>query len=221
MSRRVSVGVLVSGNGTNLQALIDASRAPDFPARIAVAVSNNPAAHGLERARQAQIPAVVVDQARFAVREQFEQALLEALRQHQIKLLCLAGFMRILSPGFLSSFGGPVLNIHPALLPSFPGLHAPRQALEHGVKISGCTVHLVDAGTDTGPIIVQSAVPVLPTDDEASLAARILREEHRIYPLAVRWVAEEAITLRGRVVQLPGLPEVSDLTLRNPGKRVP
>ncbi len=217
----MSVGVLVSGNGTNLQALIDASRAPDFPARIAIAVSNNPAAHALERARQAQIPAVVVDQAKFALREQFEQALLEALRQHQIKLLCLAGFMRILSPGFLSSFGGPVLNIHPALLPSFPGLDAPRRALEHGVKISGCTVHLVDAGTDTGPIIVQSAVPVLSTDDEASLAARILREEHRIYPLALRWVAEEAITLRGRVVQLPGLPEVSDLTLRNPGKRVP
>ncbi len=221
MSGRLRVGVLVSGNGSNLQALIDASRAADFPARIAVVVSNNPAAYALERARQAQIPAVVVDQARFTSREQLEDALLDALRQHQIELLCLAGFMRILSPGFLSSFGGAVLNIHPALLPSFPGLHAPRRALEHGVKISGCTVHLVDAGTDTGPIIVQAAVPVLPTDDEASLAARILREEHRIYPLAVRWVAEEAITLRGRVVELQGLPEVSDLTLRNPGKRVP
>ncbi|HEX4802746.1 MAG TPA: phosphoribosylglycinamide formyltransferase [Myxococcaceae bacterium] len=221
MSGRLRVGVLVSGNGTNLQALIDAARAPDYPAGIALVLSNNPAAYALERARQAQIPAVVVDQAKLGLREQLEQALLDALRQHEVQLLCLAGFMRILSPGFLSSFGGPVLNIHPALLPSFPGLHAPRQALEHGVKISGCTVHLVDAGTDTGPIIVQAAVPVLPGDDEASLAARILREEHRIYPLAVRWVAEKAITLRGRVVRLQGVPEVADCALRNPGKRVP
>ena len=217
----MSVGVLVSGKGTNLQALIDASFAPDFPARIAVVVSNNPGSYALQRARQAQIPAVVVEQVRFASREQLEQALLDALRQHDVQLLCLAGFMRILSPWFLSSFGGPVLNIHPALLPSFPGLHATRQALEHGVKISGCTVHLVDAGTDTGPIIVQAAVPVLPADDEASLGARIQHEEHRIYPLALRWVAEKAIALRGRVVQLDGLPEVSDQALRNPGKRVP
>ena len=221
MNGRVRVGVLVSGNGTNLQALIEAARAPDYPAAIALVLSNNPAAYALERARQALIPAGIVDQARFPLREHLEQALLDGLRQHDVQLLCLAGFMRILSPAFLSSFGGPVLNIHPALLPSFPGLHAPRQALEHGVKISGCTVHLVDTGTDTGPIIIQAAVPVLPGDDEASLAARILREEHRIYPLAVRWVAEEAITLRGRVVQLQGIPEVADCVLRNPGKRVP
>jgi len=211
----------VTGPGTHLQALIEAARAPDYPAAISLVLSNNPAAYALERARQAQIPAVVVDHARFPLREHLEQALLDTLRQHDVQLLCLAGFMRILSPGFLSSFGGPVLNIHPALLPSFPGLHAPRQALEHGVKISGCTVHLVDAGTDTGPIIIQAAVPVLPGDDEASLAGRILREEHHIYPLAVRWVAEEAITLRGRVVQLQGVPEVADFALRNPGKRVP
>ena len=221
MNGRVRVGVLVSGKGTNLQALIEAARAPDYPAAISLVLSNNPAAYALERARQAQIPAVVVDHARFPLREHLEQALLDTLRQHDVQLLCLAGFMRILSPGFLSSFGGPVLNILPALLPSFPGLHAPRQALEHGVKISGCTVHLVDAGTDTGPIIIQAAVPVLPGDDEASLAGRILREEHHIYPLAVRWVAEEAITLRGRVVQLQGVPEVADFAHRNPGKRVP
>jgi len=195
VSPRMSVGVLVSGKGTNLQALIDASRVPDFPARIAVVVSNNPAAYALERARQAQIPAVVIDQAKFALREQIERALLDALRQHDVRLLCLAGFMRILSPWFLSSFGGPVLNIHPALLPSFPGLHATRQALEHGVKISGCTVHLVDAGTDTGPIIAQAPVLVLDDDTEASLSARILQKEHELLPTVLQWIVEGRVEI--------------------------
>ncbi len=215
------VGVLVSGNGSNLQALIDASAAPDYPARIALVISNNPNAFALERARQANIPAVVLEHGSFASREQFEDALLDALEQAEVELLCLAGFMRILSLHFLRLFTGHVLNIHPALLPSFPGLHAARQALAHGVKISGCTVHFVDAGTDTGPIVVQSAVPVLPGDDEDALAARILREEHQIYPMAVRWVAEGAVALEGRVVQVRGVPEIADRALRNPGRRLP
>lgn len=215
------MGILASGRGTNLQALIDASAAPGYPAKIAVVLSNRPGAYALERARQAGIPTGVVDESRLALRENLEKTLLGSLREYDVELLCLAGFMRILSPEFLSAFGGPVLNIHPALLPSFPGLHAVRRALEHGVKISGCTVHLVDAGTDTGPIIIQAAVPVLAGDDESALSQRILREEHRIFPLALRWVAEQAITLRGRVVELQGAPEVSELALRNPGKRVP
>ncbi len=215
------VGVLVSGNGSNLQALIDACAAPDYPARIALVISNNPNAFALERARQANIPAVVLEHGSFASREQFEDALLDALEQAEVELLCLAGFMRILSLHFLRLFTGHVLNIHPALLPSFPGLHAARQALAHGVKISGCTVHFVDAGTDTGPIVVQSAVPVLPGDDEDALAARILREEHQIYPMAVRWVAEGAVALEGRVVQVRGVPEIADRALRNPGRRLP
>ncbi len=165
MSQKHSVGVLVSGSGTNLQALIDASAADDYPARVAVVISNNAAARALQRAEQASIPTVLLDPAGFPTRDQFENALLEKLEAFKVKLLCLAGFMRILSPRFLKAFPGQILNIHPALLPSFPGLHAPRQALAHGVKISGCTVHFVDAGTDTGPIIVQAAVPVLPGDD--------------------------------------------------------
>jgi phosphoribosylglycinamide formyltransferase-1 len=217
----LSIGVLVSGNGTNLQALIDASAAADYPARIAVVISNNAAAFALKRAEQANIPTALLDRASFPTRDQFENALLEKLEECKVQLLCLAGFMRILSPRFLKLFPGQVLNIHPALLPSFPGLHAQRQALAHGVKISGCTVHFVDAGTDTGPIIVQAAVPVLPGDDETALAARIQREEHRIFPLAVRWVAEGLVSLQGRVVQFRGEPEISDQALRNPGRRLP
>lgn len=221
MSRRVAVGVLASGRGTNLQTLINACAAPDYPAKIAIVLSNKEDAPALERARQAHIPAELIDERIFAARQSLEEALLAAIREHGVELLCLAGFMRLLSPAFLTTFGRPVLNIHPALLPSFPGLHAVRQALEHGVKISGCTVHLVDAGTDSGPIIVQAAVPVLPGDDEAALSARILREEHRIFPLALRWVAQQAIRVHGRVVELQGAPELSDGALRNPGKPLP
>jgi len=221
VSQPIRVGVLVSGNGSNLQALIDASAARDYPARISLVISNNPSAFALRRAQQANIPTIVLEHGSFATRDQFEDALLQALQKHDVQLLCLAGFMRLLSPRFLRLFRGQVLNIHPALLPSFPGLHAPRQALAHGVKISGCTVHFVDEGTDTGPIILQAAVPVLPGDDEAALAARILQEEHFIYPTAVRWVAEGAVSLNGRMVRVQGEPEISDHALRNPGRRVP
>ena len=206
MSQRLSIGVLASGSGTNLQALIDASAADDYPAKVAVVISNNAAARALQRAEQARISTVLLDAVGFPTRDQFENALLERLEAFQVKLLCLAGFMRILSP---------------RVLKAFPGLHATRQALAHGVKISGCTVHFVDAGTDTGPIIVQAAVPVLPGDDEASLAARIQKEEHRIFPLAVRWVAEGLVSLQGRVVQFRGEPGMSDQALRNPGRRLP
>lgn len=213
--------MLVSGNGSNLQALIDACAAPDYPAQIVLVISNNPRAFALSRAREAKLPALVIDHGAFATRDEFEAAVLRALADYHVDLLCLAGFMRLLSPGFLRSFRGRVMNIHPALLPSFPGLHGARQALAHGVKITGCTVHFVDEGTDTGPIIVQTAVPVLPDDDESSLAARILAEEHRIYPLAVRWFAEGAMTIHGRRVSVRGAPEWTGHSLRNPGRRLP
>jgi phosphoribosylglycinamide formyltransferase 1 len=198
----VKVGVLVSGGGTNLQALLDASASADFPASISVVLSNNPAAYALERARKAGVATAVIEHKAFAQRAAFEAALVEQLRRHEVDVVCLAGFMRILGGDFLRAFPGKVLNIHPALLPAFPGLHAARQALEHGAKLAGCTVHFVDEGTDTGPIVIQAAVPVLSGDDEAALSARIQLQEHRIYPLALRWLAEGRISVTGRRIVL-------------------
>src|SRR5712664_3384216 len=153
----------------------------------------------------------------FQVREDSEQALLDGRTEHRAELVCLAGFMRILSPGFLRMFRGQILNIHPSLLPAFPGLHAPKQALIHGVKITGCTVHFVDEATDNGPILVQAAVPVLPGDTEESLAARIQVEEHRIYPMAVRWVATQLVVREDRRTRVYAKPAIFGLSLLNPG----
>jgi phosphoribosylglycinamide formyltransferase-1 len=215
---RVNIAVLVSGGGTNLQALLDAAASPDFPARIALVVSNLPTAYALERARAVGVATAVLEPKTFAGKEAFEQALVETLKNHSVEWVCLAGFMRLLGPTFLNAFPHRVLNIHPSLLPTFPGLHAVRQALQHGVKLSGCTVHLVDAGTDTGPILGQSAVPVLPDDDEARLAARILAEEHRLYPLILRLSVEGKIRVSGRIAHAQALPGAGELTLRNPGR---
>jgi phosphoribosylglycinamide formyltransferase 1 len=215
---RARLGVLVSGSGSNLQALLDACSQPDYPAEVACVVSNVPTAFALERARKARVPSVVVlEHKAFASRADFERAIGEELRKAGVEWVCLAGFMRLLSADFLAGFPGRVLNIHPALLPAFPGLHAQRQALEHGVKIAGCTVHFVDAGTDTGPIIAQAAVPVLPRDDEESLSARILREEHRLYPLAVRLAVMGKVTMQGTRTQVDAEATTGELSLRNPG----
>jgi phosphoribosylglycinamide formyltransferase 1 len=214
---RVRLGVLVSGGGSNLQALLEASAAADYPAEVACVVSNVPTAFALERARKAGVPALVVDHKAFGARPDFERALGEALRVAGVEWVCLAGFMRLLSADFLAGFPGRVLNIHPSLLPAFPGLHAPRQALERGVKVAGCTVHFVDAGTDSGPIIAQAAVPVLPGDDEASLSARILAEEHRLYPLAVRLAVTGKVTLEGTRTRVAAPATVGELSLRSPG----
>ncbi|HSP80137.1 MAG TPA: phosphoribosylglycinamide formyltransferase [Myxococcaceae bacterium] len=216
MSGRLKLGVLVSGSGSNLQALLDASARPDFPAEVAVVVSNVPTAFALERARRAGVAAVVLEHKAFGSRAEFEKALAEVLEEAGVELVCLAGFMRLLGADFLARFKGRVLNIHPSLLPAFPGLHAQRQALEHGVKVAGCTVHFVDPGMDTGPIIAQAAVPVLPGDDEATLSARILREEHRLYPLVVRLVAEGAVRQEGRRVVTKTGPAQGEQSLRNP-----
>lgn len=214
---RARLAVLISGSGSNLQALLDACAQADFPAEVACVVSNVPTAFGLERARKAGVPAVALDHKAFGSRGDFERALEEELGKAGVEWVCLAGFMRLLSAEFLARFPGRVLNIHPALLPAFPGLHAPRQALERGVKIAGCTVHFVDAGTDTGPIIAQAAVPVLPGDDEASLSARILVEEHRLYPLAVRLAVTGKVTLEGLRTRVNAQATVGELSLRSPG----
>lgn len=216
MNAKLRVGVLVSGGGTNLQALLDACAQPGFPAEIAMVISNVPTAFALERARQANVAAEVVSHKEFPDRAAFEAALVQRLTAAKVELVCLAGFMRIIGPTFLGAFPHRVLNIHPALLPAFPGMHGPRQALAHGVKIAGCTVHFVDEGTDSGPIVAQAAVPVLPDDDEAALAARILEQEHRLYPQAVRLFAEGALTVEGRTVRIAGGDGASSLALRNP-----
>jgi phosphoribosylglycinamide formyltransferase-1 len=185
-----TLGVLISGRGSNLQAILDAIREGRLKAQVGVVLSNVAGAPGLERARAAGVPAEVLSHKDFPSRERYDEALVERLRSYEVDLVCLAGFMRLFSPQFVRAFPGRILNVHPSLLPAFPGLHAQRQALEHGVKVSGATVHLVDEELDHGPILVQRAVPVLEDDDEESLSARILEQEHRIYPEAIALVLE-------------------------------
>ena len=205
MSGRLRVGVLVSGRGSNLQALLDASARPDYPAEVVVVLSDRERAAALERARAAGVEALYVNPKDFADREAFDLALVRELTARRVGLVCTAGFMRILSVAFTRAFAGRAMNIHPSLLPAFPGLHAQRQALDHGVKIAGATVHFLDDGAvDTGPIILQSSVPVQPDDTEDTLAARILTEEHRLYPEAVRLFAEGRLAIAGRRVVVRG-----------------
>jgi phosphoribosylglycinamide formyltransferase-1 len=208
---RVPVGVLLSGSGTNLQALLDAAADPGFPARICAVISNRRDAYGLERARAAGVPALWIPHRRYPDRPAFEAALTAALREHGARWVACAGFMRILSQAFLGDWPGRVINIHPALLPAFPGVDGQRQALEYGVRIAGATVHFVDAGTDTGPIIAQAAVPVLPGDDREALKDRILAQEHRLYPMALRWAAEGRLAIEGRRVAIDLPPGESAL----------
>jgi phosphoribosylglycinamide formyltransferase-1 len=198
-----NVGVLISGRGTNLQALIDAQREQRLGGQIALVISNVEGAPGLERARQAGITALVRDH-RGRPREAFDSELVEELRAHGCDLVCLAGYMRLLSPLFISAFPSRVLNVHPALLPAFPGLEAQRQAWEYGVKVSGATVHIVDEGLDSGPIVLQEAVPVRDGETAESLAARILEVEHRLYPRAVRLMLSGRYRIEGRRVIAEG-----------------
>jgi phosphoribosylglycinamide formyltransferase 1 len=203
----MKVGVLASGGGTNLQALIDAGARGDLgPARIVVVGTNVPGCGALERATQANIPTFVRSHKDFTTREEFDQVLLDEMRRHGVGLVVLAGFMRLLTPQFLHAFPHRVVNIHPALLPSFPGVHAQKQAFDRGVRFSGCTVHFVDAGTDTGPIIAQAVVPVLGGDDEESLRLRILAEEHRLFPAVIRAIAEGRVSVDDRRVQVREIP---------------
>ena len=199
----VRVAVLISGSGTNLQALIDAT-SDDNPAMIALVVADRHKALGLQRARDAGIPTAVILKRDHDSRERYDEALVQVLRKHEIEWVALAGFMRLVTPILLDAFPWRVLNIHPALLPAFPGLHGQRQAFEYGVKISGATVHFVDTGTDTGPIIAQGAVPLLAGDDEDRARARILRIEHQLYPMVLRWAAEGRLAVTNRNVTVIG-----------------
>jgi phosphoribosylglycinamide formyltransferase-1 len=193
-----ALGVLISGRGSNLQALIDATGGGTLLARIAVVIANKPDAGGLERARAAGIEALVLDHRGFASRDEYDAALVRELRARGVSLVCLAGFMRLVGPQFLDAFPGAILNVHPSLLPAFPGVDAQRQALEYGVKLTGATVHLVTAALDGGPIVLQSSVPVHDDDTVDTLSARILTEEHRIYPEAVRIILDRHWQIDGR-----------------------
>ncbi|MBW2731024.1 MAG: phosphoribosylglycinamide formyltransferase [Deltaproteobacteria bacterium] len=197
-------GVLVSGGGTNLQAILDAHSDGRLQAEIAVVISNRKKAQALERARAAGVPAKVITHHSFPDRQEFEQALIERLAEHQVDWVVLAGFMRVLTPLFLSAFPQRVVNIHPALLPAFPGLDGQGQAFAHGVKVAGCTVHLVDEGTDTGPILAQEAVTVRDDDDLESLKARILEVEHRIFTETLQKIASSELVLEGRRARFVG-----------------
>ena len=191
MSNRIKVGILISGNGTNLQAIIDASQKDSFPAEIAIVISNNPSAYGLKRAISANIPTKVIDHKLFDQREDFDTAVSVELRKADCELICLAGFMRILSEQFVNNWPMRIINIHPSLLPSFKGRNVQKQAIDAEVRIAGCTVHFVISELDAGPIIAQAAVPVLKQDTPASLSARILQQENHIYPLALELTAKK------------------------------
>jgi phosphoribosylglycinamide formyltransferase-1 len=198
----MNLGVLISGRGSNMLSIAAACAREEFPARVAVVVSNVPGAGGLEAAAAMGIPTAVVDHREFADRPAFDRALVQVLRDHDVEAVALAGFMRIVTGTLLDAFPDRVLNIHPSLLPSFPGAHAHRDALAYGAKVSGCTVHLVTEEMDAGPIVVQAAVPVNPGDDEETLAARVLEQEHRLYPEAVRLLAMGRLRVDGRRVEI-------------------
>ena len=205
MSTRTRIAILISGRGSNMVSLIEAAQAPDYPAEIVLVASNRPDAPGLARAAEAGLATAAVDHRAFSDRAAFERALDAELRRHGVDLLVLAGFMRVLTPWFVESWAGRMINIHPSLLPLFRGTHTHAQALDAGVRVHGCTVHFVVPELDAGPIVAQAVVPVLPEDDEDSLSARVLVQEHRIYPAALALVASGRARLDGgRVVFAPG-----------------
>lgn len=204
MSEPLSLSVFISGRGSNLGALIAACRGNDFPARIAMVFSNRADAGGLELARAAGLPVEVVSHRDFPNREAFDAEIMRRLAGYKIDLICLAGFMRLLTPGFVAAWHDRMINIHPSLLPSFPGLDTHARALEAGVKITGCTVHFVRPGMDEGPILIQAAVPVMEQDDEATLAGRVLAAEHQIYPRAIELIARGGMKIEGDRVSFGG-----------------
>jgi phosphoribosylglycinamide formyltransferase-1 len=203
---KLKVGILISGRGSNMAALIRAAETPDYPAEITCVISNVADAPGLETARRAGIATAIVPHRAFPDRETFDRAVSAELTRHDVGLVALAGFLRILSPWFPDKWAGRLINIHPSLLPAFKGLHVQQQAIDAGVRLSGCTVHFVIPNLDAGPIIAQAAVPVLAGDTEDTLAARILRQEHRLYPQVVRWFAEGRISESAGRVEVEGVP---------------
>ncbi|HTZ78714.1 MAG TPA: phosphoribosylglycinamide formyltransferase [Stellaceae bacterium] len=213
---RLKVAVLISGRGSNLQALIDACARPEFPAEIRLVISNDPAAAGLARASEAGIVTRVIPHKEFPDRAAFDGAIDQALAEAGIELVCLAGFMRILGEAFVTRWRDRLINIHPSLLPAFKGLHSHERVLAAGVRFTGCTVHFVRPAMDDGPIIVQAAVPVLPGDDAETLAARVLAAEHQAYPLALRWIAEGRVRVREDRVEVSGAGTMLPAAVLNP-----
>lgn len=199
---KIKLGVLASGNGSNLQAIIDASECGAIPAEVAVVISDQADAFALERARKHNIPALHINIRDFQGKDDFERRIVSELNKQKVDLVCLAGYMRLVGKVMIGAFHNRIMNIHPALLPSFPGLHGQKQAFDYGVRYSGCTVHFVDEGMDTGPIILQAVVPVLPDDSVDDLAARILEQEHKIFPEAIRLFAEGRLSIKGRKVKI-------------------
>ena len=194
----VNIGVLVSGSGTNLQAIIEAIEAGKIEGKICIVISDNPNAYAIKRAKKYNIKTQYINYKEFNNREEYDKKIISLLKEKDCDLVVLAGYMKILTPYFINAYKNKIMNIHPALLPSFPGLHVQKKAIDHGVKVSGCTVHFVDEGLDSGPIIIQQVVEVKDDDTEESLAERILREEHQIYPRAIQLFSEGKLIIKGR-----------------------
>jgi phosphoribosylglycinamide formyltransferase 1 len=213
---RKRVAILISGRGSNMGALIEAASARDYPAKIALVVSNRPEAKGVELAKEKSIATATVDHTAYKSREEFEAELAKQLSRAKIEIICLAGFMRILTPGFVKQWEGRLLNIHPSLLPAFKGIDTHVRALDAGVKVHGCSVHFVVPELDSGPIVMQAAVPVLEGDDEEELAMRVLAAEHHIYPAALRLLAEGKLTIEGECVVVAGVNGNPDYALVSP-----
>ncbi|MDY0189639.1 MAG: phosphoribosylglycinamide formyltransferase [Desulfuromonas sp.] len=216
MANKLRIGVLASGGGTNLQSIIDGCATGFIDAEIVIVIANNPDAGALTRANKAGLTSQCINHREFSHREQFDKAVVATLVEHKVDLVVLAGFMRIIGQQFIAAFPERIMNIHPALLPAFPGLHVQQQALDYGARFSGCTVHFVDGGVDTGPIIIQAVVPILENDTEQELAARILVQEHKIYPQAIQWFAQGKITVHGRKVIIADHDQIQDTQLINP-----
>ena len=212
----LKVGVLASGRGSNFQSIIDAIKENRLKAKVCLLITDNPSAFAIERARKHSIEHLVLKPKEFSSRDAFYIAAAEALKQKDVGLVVLAGFMRIVGKPLIDAFPNRIMNIHPALLPSFPGLHAQKQAIDYGVKISGCTVHFVDEGMDTGPVIIQAAVPVYHTDTEEALSERILKLEHKIYPEAIRLFSEGRLKVEGRSVKITGEMSPEDYIVNPP-----
>ena len=215
MAKNIRLGVLVSGRGSNLQAIIDAINQGKINASIEIVISDREDAYALKRAEENHIKNIFVNPKEFESKQEFEKEIIRLLKENSVELICLAGFMRVLSPDIVRAFKDRIINIHPSLLPSFPGLHVQKKALEHGVKFSGCTVHFVDEGVDTGPVIIQAVVPIFDNDTEDSLSERILKQEHKIYPRAVQLIAEQRVTKKDRRVFIKNYRE-KDFFFINP-----
>jgi phosphoribosylglycinamide formyltransferase-1 len=216
MKHKTRLGVLVSGSGTNLQSILDACKTGKIDAEVVVVISNKSGAYALKRAENAGVETVVLEPKGFATREDYDKELVKILKKRNIELVILAGFMRIVTPVLIKEFPMRIMNIHPALLPAFPGLHVQKRAIEYGAKFSGCTVHFVTEEVDAGPIIIQAVVPVYENDTEDTLRDRILIEEHRIYPQAIQLFSEGKLKVEGRRVRISGCKEPENFRLENP-----